>query len=210
MRLVVLTLTLTLACSAAHAQICVGRAPLNQGTLQAGGGVAFTDGANAFSGFFGGGTDRGFGGVSIGRTNFSDFDSSSTDIMGFFGGGNYFTPKVHLCALADVGYSAGPEILFVDTHSVGFGGGISIGVVASETETLAVVPTFGGSVRYHRLTAKFDGESESTSETYGVIEAGLGLILNKRVAITPLISIPVGLDENDLVFSLTVSFNFGR
>jgi hypothetical protein len=73
-----------------------------------------------------------------------------------------------------------------------------------------VVPTFGLAAAWQRVTAEFRGAEQHQSDTFGVANLGVGFILDRRVGITPRISIPFSVSDSDVVFTLSLAFNFGR
>ena len=195
----------------AVAQTCLGRASFEVAPYQVSGGAAFTDGANGFEAGFAGGNPSVFAGATLGRTNYTEIDESSTDVGGFAGGGPALRGgSLQLCGLGGIAYRAGPSVGALETHSVSFAFGAALGIVAIETATYSVVPAFGGGVTIVRLTARIGDEDETESETFGTVDFGVGFIFNRRVSVTPRIAIPVGGDSNDPVFGFSVAVNFGR
>lgn len=75
---------------------------------------------------------------------------------------------------------------------------------------MMVVPFFGLSAIYQRFNTEIGGVESSASDSGGVADLGVGLIFNRTVAITPLVSIPFSTGGSDAIFTLRLSFNFGR
>ena len=150
-----------------------------------------------------------FGGGSVSLVNFSNLDATQTSVSGFVGADFDVSQnrRVFVCPNAWVSYSVGPDIGSVDVSAFGVGGGGSVGVVVSDTDQLMVVPTFGVSAVWERLTAELRGFDEGASGTYGVANVRVGLIFNRRIGIRPGISVSV--PDPDVAFSLAFAFNFG-
>jgi hypothetical protein len=167
---------------------------------------------NAFGGSFAGGNATVFGGGSLGVINFDDLDESATTIDGTLGAGGPVDQRrrVHVCGLGNVQYHLGPDFDSVELNTFAFSAGGQAGIVAAETATVAVVPTFGAAFNYFNVMVDSPDGDDSASETYGSVIFGVGLIFNRRFAITPTIAVPFGLDDNDAVFTLGFTFNFGR
>jgi hypothetical protein len=106
-------------------------------------------------------------------------------------------------------FLAGPDLGPIDVSSAAVQGGASIGVIASESRDLMVVPFFGLAVLYQRVTTEIGDNESSASDTGGVADLGVGLIFGRTVGITPLVSIPFSAGVSDAVFTIRFSFNFG-
>jgi hypothetical protein len=108
-----------------------------------------------------------------------------------------------------VRFGAGPDIGAIDVSSVGLQGGGSVGVIATSTPSLMVVPTFGLAAVWQRVTVEVGGVERDSSDTSGAANVGVGFIFNERIGITPSIVIPFSVADSDVVFSLAFTFNFG-
>ena len=198
----------------AMAQVCGGSLSYTTAPWQASAGAMFTKGAQGFGGGLSGGNESLFAGGAVTYQNLSDLESHATAISGNVGGQLAFDSgtKVHFRPVGAVSFQTGPnEPGLLDTKGVGFGAGAQVGVVASNSGNLMIVPTFGASIQYQRFTVEFfDSIEESASDTYGMLNLGVGFILNEKVAFTPLVGVPVGLDGADPQFSFSVTFGFGK
>jgi hypothetical protein len=199
--------------SIAEAQLCGGQTSFSQGPYQLGIAGAFTDGAQGAGGHFAVGSPTGlFGGVGASVLGYSGLDSTRTEVS-VFGGADLAvegSSRVFVCPLGLVSFGTGPDIGPVDVSSVGLRGGGSVGVVASETRSLMVVPTFGLAAAWQRVSIESGGQESSASDTFGVATLGVGFIFNRNVAITPSIAIPFSVADSDVVFTLAFTFGFGR
>ncbi|MGH9253237.1 MAG: hypothetical protein ACRD3C_01570 [Vicinamibacterales bacterium] len=196
--------------SSAEAQLCGGAPSFAQAPMQVGVSAAFRDGAQGVGGHFAGGGQALFGGVGLGVVNFSDLDATQTNITAFGGAdlGVSGTNSVFVCPVAAVRFGVGPDIGPIDVSSVGLHGGGSVGVIASSTPSLMVVPTFGLAAAWQRVTFDTGTTERDVSDTFGIANLGVGFIFNRNVGITPSISIPFSVADSDVVFTLAFAFNF--
>ena len=200
----------------AFAQTCAGRIALGSGGVSgmAGAGLAFSSSATSFSGGALGGNSQMFGGANVGRISYDELDFSTTFVSGTVGGQVPVdaNKRMSLCPVFSFGteWASDIEGSGVDFSSTVFGGGVLFGVIVSETATVQVVPTFGVSIQ--RVNAKIEGfgEEESESDTVGVAQFGVGLVLHKMFAIVPAITVPFGVDDVEVGFSLQAVIGFGR
>jgi hypothetical protein len=212
MRLIVCALLLTLlAVKPASAQLCMGNPSFRDGPYQVGVAASFTEGLRAVEGTFAGGGESLFGGVGLSILNFTGLDDRAVGVSAF-GGAELVTDqrdRVLLCPVVRLGFAAGPDIGPVDVSSASLQGGGSIGVVASQSGEMAVVPFFGLAVLYQRVSTDVAGVETSASDTGAVADLGVGLIFNRTVGITPLVSIPFAAGTDDAIFTIRFTFNFG-
>jgi hypothetical protein len=197
-----------LSVSPAEAQLCGGSPSFAQAPMQVGITAAFRDGANGVGGHFATGGQAIFGGVGVGVVNVSDLDSTETSVTAFGGAdlGVTENDRVFVCPVGAVRFGTGPDIGAIDVSSVGLQGGGSVGVIATSTPSLMVVPTFGLA---GRATVEVGGVERDSSDTSGAANVGVGFIFNQRIGITPSIVIPFSVADSDVVFSLGFTFHFG-
>jgi hypothetical protein len=84
-----------------------------------------------------------------------------------------------------------------------------VGVIASQTNTLMVIPNFGLALHYDRVTVEFRGADESESDSSGLASVGVGFVFNRNVGISPSIAVPFSAGNSDVIFTIRLSFNFG-
>lgn len=199
----------------AEAQVCAGAPSFASGPTQVNVMGEFTSDAQTFGGGVGFGAPRDsgpLGFVSVGVTNVSDLDATATTFSGTF---VYELAadqarRVFVCPGVGIGYSSGPDVDDVDISIFQWTAGAQVGVLATESGSVGVVPTFGLRIARARVTAKFLGVDESVSETFGIANIGVGLIFNKNMALTPAVAIPFSLEGGDAIFVVSFSVNFGR
>jgi hypothetical protein len=205
-------LVMFLMAKSASAQTCLGAPSFRVAPYQAGVGASFTDGLRQVEGTFAGGGESLFAGAGVSVLNFTDIDVRTAGVSAFAGAelATDRRNRVLLCPIVRLGFLAGPDIGAVDLSSVSIQGGGSIGVIAAEDGDVMVVPFFGLSAGWTRVTTEIGGIEDSASDTGGVADLGVGLILTRTVGITPQVSIPFSSGTDDAVFTIRFTFNFGR
>jgi hypothetical protein len=198
-----------------HAQTCHGTAPItNDRPVQFGGGVSFSETLTRFRGSVVGGSSDFFAGIEAGANSYDDLDESST-IIGVGGGAQVAADaagRVVICPEVAFAREFGPNNLGgsnSDLSTSAFGGGISVGVIASETNTVQFVPTFGVSLARAKFKVETNLASVSETDTLGTINLGVGVVMNRRFSVVPAIGIPFGRDDNDVVFGISVAVSWG-
>lgn len=200
------------AVTPASAQLCIGNPTFRDGPYQVGVGASFTEGLRTVDGTFAAGGESFFGGAGISMLNFTELDEVTAGVSAFAGMelATDQQNRVLLCPLARLAFIAGPDVGPIDVSSATLQGGGSVGVIASQSRELTVVPFFGLAVLYQHVSTDFGGVEASDSDTGGIADLGVGLILNRNVGITPLVSIPFGVGTSDAIFTIRFTFNFGR
>ena len=207
--LVIAVVGLALSSSVAHDQMCQGRASFRDTSTQVSVGGAFQTGASEFGVGVRGGGDQVFGGVGASIVNYSDLGTSSKVVSGNIGQ-DYWVDRVHVCPNVEAAYSFGPNVGDVTVNGLSFLGAVNVGVPVTDWDLLNVVPTFGGGVLYQRTKASLGGVDQTSSQTGGLAMIGVGVVLNRRIAIVPLVEIPIGFTQNNRIFDITLAFNFGQ
>jgi hypothetical protein len=202
--------------TAAAAQTCEGRPLFAAGGTQVGAGVEFADGANSFGGGIGMGASTGvYGRAVIGTTSYDNL-GSSFNVGGAIG---YQVPMgrtraLQLCPVGSFNFELGPN----DIEDTGFDVsgrsaqfGIMLGTALPSGATVAILPNGGLSFAYAKAKIE-DSDGEAVlegSESYGILNLGLGFVFNSRVGLTPTVAIPLGLEGSEATFGLSVALNFG-
>ncbi len=198
------------------AQVCLGKPSLKAAPTNIGIGAEFTDGAKGISGGVTFGNDKAFGGAGIGYLSYSDFDASSTV---FTGAGGLSIPVseasgVRICPLAQATYGYGPNEESVlgqlKITTLGLLGGVAIGGAVEVSPGFSVIPNARGGVLFQRASVSLNGNSESANETGGLVSGGVSLLFGTNFTLEPSVSVPVGFDSNDPVFSIGVTVGFKR
>lgn len=214
--LLMTTMVMALGAVHANAQTCRGSVPIGTGGFKGNGGVAmaFDKSIASYAGTIGGGNDTTYGAASIGVNHYDDLGATSFGAGGLFGGQVAADParKVVICPFGGVSTEWASDFggSGIDFFALGINAGVSVGFVAASTPTVQVVPAIGFTVT--RLRAKFSGfgESFTVTDTIGAIQFGVGLVLNSRTAITPGVAIPIGVEDGNAAFSLSVTYGFGK
>jgi hypothetical protein len=214
--LVVSLALLAIVRAPAVAQTCQGLASFSTGQMQTTGNASFGNGQNTFGATFAYGRPAGpFGGIGIGTTSIDALDGSSLDV-GLAGGYQMTTGKarkIHLCPVAHLGLGMGPKDVGgsgIDMSSTTGGLGLALGTSLPGGPRMQIIPTGGLGMEYLKVKADNGNNTSSASDTYGVMNLGVGLIFNSQIAVRPGISIPIGLDGGETSFGLTVGYNFGN
>ncbi len=213
------TIALAVFVPSAQAQTCLGGPSISKArSTQAGVGVAFRDELFAFGGNISAGNDSAFGGLTVSRRSLEvdGFDSLSAVNLAVNAGLQIpATPdkRAMFCPIVGFSRTFGPNDVFdsgLDLSDWSIGGGGAFGVTVGAPGSIQFVPTVSLQVVRTTVTAKFGGESESESDTNGVLTLGLGFLLNERVSVLPNVSIPIGVEDGKALFGLSVIFSFGK
>lgn len=201
-----LVVTSALVGSTAGAQICNGFTSFAAAPLRLDVGANFGDGATQFGAGVNFGRAQGaFGGVNAGFTTYDGDGDNSTEIGANIG---YQIPvgttrRAQLCPLAQ---GTASFIEGANGQQLQLGG--RLGGQVTMTPTTMLVPYAGLDLAYSRIS--IDDFDESFTDTYGILSLGAGLVLNQRFTIRPQVEIPLGLDDADARFGITVGIGFPR
>jgi hypothetical protein len=197
------------------AQTCQGFASFSSGQMQATGNAAFGNGMDSFGATIGYGQPAGvFGGVGIGTTSYDGLDGSSFD-LGVSGGYQMTagrTKKIHVCPVMNFGLGMGPKDIGgsgVDMSTTAGGMGVALGTSLPGGPRMQIVPTGGLGLAYLKVKTDNGTNSQSASETYGLLNLGVGMIFNSQISVRPGISVPLGLDGGETRFGISAGYNFG-
>jgi hypothetical protein len=94
----------------------------------------------------------------------------------------------------------------VDFSTRSFGGGVTVGIIVSESDTMSIVPTAGVSINRVKTTGEFLGISDSVSDTVGQIGLGVGLVLSEVFSIVPAVIVPFGAEGAETGFQITATY----
>jgi len=201
--------------STAAAQVCEGRPGSSAGRVALGATFA-TDNSSSELGVGITGLGAGaYGGATLSRVTYDEFSGSTTAIGGTAG---YqvavgSTARSQLCPFVSGVLGFGPndiEGTGVDASATAFDAGIAWGTVASQSRDVTLIPTVSAAVAYASIKLS-DGVSDFTvSDTYGLLKLGLGVALGRQFAVTPSITVPLGLDDADPILGVHLSLYLGK
>ena len=209
--------SLTLAASVAvlalatplQAQRCLGFPGFAGQPLRLGGELTTGDNITTFTGKLDFGQAAGtFGGVGIGVADYDNIDDSALLVSGNIGTqiplgtASSTSAGAQLCPVASLEYQAGPGD---DISALRLRGGVSLGTSIVMTPGVNLAPYGTLSLGYARVDV---GDADD-SEVGGIIDLGAGFIFNNKFTIRPNVAIPLGFDDSDARFGITVGFNFG-
>jgi hypothetical protein len=199
----------------AAAQTCLGLASFSSGKMQVSGNGQFQDGANRFGAGFNYGLPAGiFAGAQLSSTSYEAADASSLGI-GANVGYQLTVGKaanVHVCPVASLELGMGPddEASNTDISQRNATLGFSLGKTMAASPRMQIIPAAGLGLAYVSQKTEVDGVSApNQSETYGLARLGVGFVFNQTIAVRPSVDIPLGLDNSDPSFGLTVAYSFG-
>lgn len=216
MRRLALAVCLLVCPAVAHAQTCIGAAPLDSHShANAGLTLDVADGLTSTSVDVRGGS-RNFGGLSVGFNRYTDLPATSLDVSGVVGAqvAGDRRGRTHLCPLGLLSYERGPNgIGGSDLDHWGWSafGGLGFSVTVAESDTVAVAPFAGLLVGTQSDTLTDAGGDVTLSDTFGVVLLGGAITLKGGQTITPAVTLPFLVDGAGLrSFRLIVSFPLGR
>jgi len=198
------------------AQSCVGLPSLASHPMNVGAGASFADNATALGGRFGFGSSTAFAGVSASLQDYDEVDENSAS-LGVDGGLVFpvgVSRSASVCPIASIGYQFGHSIDTgfgkLELGTLSLGAGAAFGGAVYSTEGLQLLPFASAELAYARMKADYEGETESDSETFGVLNLGMAFLFNSRFGVRPSVAIPVGLEGADPTFGLSFVVGFGR
>ena len=208
--------------TAANAQICLGTASFREGPVRLGLNFEFPENAKTYGAEIAFGAQSGlFASANVGRIDDDELDESATTFGGLAGFGVDVSPggtaarTLEICPFAGVNFLSGPDfddplLGSIETSGRSFGGGIGIGGILSSNATMSFIPSLSVSYVNEEVTLD-DGTNElELSDDYGLFVLTAGFVFNRTLTIRPGISFPVGVEDADPVFGISLSFNFGR
>ena len=217
--LVVSLALLAIVRSPAVAQTCQGLASFSAGPMQVVGNAQFPDGGKVWGGSFSYGMPSGlYAGADLSTTSFDAPDGvDSPSSLGIGAHAGYQmklgqSGKINLCPVARLALGLGPDNdeAEINSSSTDVHFGLALGTEMGSTRQLRILPTAGLGLQYTKFSQEIGGvEEDPISDTYGLARLGVGFVFNQQISVRPTIDIPVGLDNSDPVFGLSVGYNFG-
>ena len=214
--LVVSLALLAIVRSPAVAQTCMGLASYSTGRMQVSGNGSFTNGANMFGASLGYGLPASaFGNATLSTTSYDAANASSLGIGANVGYQLALgkAAQVQLCPVAGFELGMGP-----DDNAAGINGssrsatvGFSLGTTMGASPRMKIIPAAGLGLVYGKVKLQDTaGLTTESSDTYGMAHLNLGFVFNQNIAVRPSVAIPLGLNNSDPTFGLTLGYNFGR
>jgi hypothetical protein len=212
--LVVSLALLAIVKSPVMAQTCMGLASFSKAPVQVAGNGMFTSGINAFGGSIGYGMKSGvWGKAEIGTES---IDGATSHPMTFGARAGYQVPVsrsgAQICPSASFTVGNGPDDVNFNASTQDATLGLSVGKVLGSNPNMKIVPTAGLAYAHTKLSAKDSVGTSlgSASDSYGLAQLGLGLVLNDNISVRPSVDIPLGLaGSTDARFGLMLGYNFG-
>jgi hypothetical protein len=197
-------------------QVCAGFPSFQGRPIQVQGLALFNNNSKAFGGGVGLGGAEAFGNLDLGTVHFDAYNASAFTVGGGVG---YQLPldkkgTVQVCPAVGVEFDIGPKNILgtgFDYSETDITLGIGVGVVATRTEQVDLVPT--GSIAFADADGKLkdaSGNGTSKSQSFGIIGLGVGFVFSHQVSIKPGVSIPFGHSGASTTLDVTLAVNFGR
>ena len=210
--LVVSLALLAMVESPAVAQTCLGLASFSTGNMQVSGNGQFTNGSNRFGAGFNYGLPASvFAGAQISTTSFDGASSSSLGVGANVGYQMSVgkAANIHVCPTASLELGNGPDATGINGSSRAANVGFSMGTTMGANPRMKILPTAGLGLAYSKLKLDDGTTTTELSDTYGQARLGVGFIFNQQIAVRPSVDIPLGLQNSDPTFGLTVAYSFG-
>ncbi len=201
--------------AAVEAQICTGRPGAGIGSIHADAEFESFDGGSAASAGVRAVGQQLFMGAAVGRVRYEALGGSTLSVSGLAG---YEYPlgvmgRVAVCPMVVWAMGFGPLNIDGSGFDAGYRGasvGASVGVVASTSPRLTVLPTASLALARSSSTLSDGSTTFKTAETYGSVALGVGMVLGRRFAFQPWVLIPIGLEDAGASVGLTLSVTTGR
>jgi hypothetical protein len=119
---------------------------------------------------------------------------------------------IHVCPNASFSIGNGPDAPNFNASTQDATLGVNFGtVLGGSNPRMKIVPTAGLSWAHTKLSAKDSVGTSlgSVSDSYGLAQIGVGLVMNQNISIRPSVDIPLGLTGSSASFGLTLGYNFG-
>jgi hypothetical protein len=196
----------------------MGQASYTGGTVKVGMSAEVGNGGTALSGSAGLGRPHGiFGAVAAGFVTGSD--GSGALVSGAVGKelGRPIVGKLELCPVAGLGLQFGPSGYYERNYTLG----AMVGYPLPSSGGMRFILAGGYQGAYQQLGFHDDTQlggyrradlsaGGANHEWYGLLDAGVGVILSGRFSVVPQVRIPLGYSSSDPSFLIRGSVNFGK
>jgi len=200
-----------------RAQICTGSTSFARAPIQLTGAFASNSDGSSYSAGLGAGGRGLFGQAAIGRTQYDDFDASSSDLGVGLGYQFPFNPQHtgEICPLVSWQHGSGPNDVdlfgqLVDLSSTVWVFGFAVGGVVSGARSTQIVPAGSIALAKTKVNASTGGASSSNTDNLGVFELGVGFVFNQTFALHPSFMITFGLDNTTTTLGVNAALSLAR
>jgi hypothetical protein len=205
----------------ATAQLCAGAASFGVAPVQFSAAGAWEKNANSFGAGFGLGGAGPFAQLSYFVTSYDQFEASSHDV-GIAAGWQFAVDPdgdavFHLCPLVQLVHTSGLDSINVGTATVDLSQtatalGFSLGGVIGKLKPNKIIPSGSFAMVSTKTTTtnSITGASSKASETAGVVELGIGVLLGDLFSIRPNVAWSFGLDTSSHWYGVSMSVNFPK
>ena len=213
--------------SVSEAQHCLGLSSFAAGPVRVDAGLVFADDATTVAGGLAVGQPGGpFASAAVMRTNIDDgpgLGNESTSGVGLQAGWDVDmtdgarrrtagAPRISLCPIVGfqrVSGEFGDGSTSIEVTGRALTAGLSLGAAFPASPRVAIVPF--ASLNYVNAKAEVEGAGEEFEgeDDNGRVDLGVGFVFNRSFTVRPLVLIPVGEDEGETSFGVTVHINFG-
>lgn len=205
---------LALCAGTAAAQVCQGDLSFRNSSTHLGAALAVSDNATSFGGGATFGHRQGlYAGASVGLASYSNIDGNGVALNGGMG---YSMPlqnrsKWQICPGGTLSLGFGPSFdvgagtMHLSTQTLTLGA--SVGTSVPMSKTVNILPFGSAAFGYTRGTAKLNGNSTTSTDSYLLLGMGAGFQLTPSLVLRPALSLAAGADLiDDTIFGLSVTF----
>jgi len=207
-----------MSATVAAGQVCQGDLSFRGSSTHVVGAMGISSNATSFGGGATFGHSQGwYAGATLGMLNYDNAPGNSVVVGGGLG---YSMPlqarsKWQVCPGGTLSLGFGPNVdvggatMHTSTQTASMGA--SFGTSVPMTKKVNLLPFGSVALGYTRLSAKLNGNSNSTSDTYLLLGAGAGFQLTPSLVLRPALSLAAGADLiDDTIFSFGVTFALPR
>jgi hypothetical protein len=170
--------------------------------------AAFPDGGTTY------GANATFGAIGFGRVDFeyTAIDGSDLSIKRILGTAGYEAvpegTRLGICPTIGLGYGFGLELEGVTQTTLFAIPALAAGLEAGMTPSISVVPFARLALVFRR--DRYDRDAiDAISSSDGLLELGVRLVVNARVALGPVVLVPIAAEGDDAIFGVSTSLAFG-
>jgi hypothetical protein len=200
----------------ARAQVCGGGASFAANPYQVNLSYLTNDAekVTTVGGGIGGSTWWGQAGLAL--TSFANVDGTAKGAFVNIGGDFAVDSdkKFYACPILSFARTGGINVPGVDSSSNLFSFGGAVGYRVGQSSSVSVIPTAAVFIDHQSFSASTSAGnttlSADTSENYGTLQLGVGLVFSEKFAVAPKVVIPFGLDGGKTSFVVDAAFNFGK